>query len=75
MRHLVPSKNLAGSDRVLSFIARGISPKTYLNLVDQYRPCYRADQVAPLDRPLTRDEFHAALALEAEQGFTRLDCS
>jgi hypothetical protein len=33
---------------VLAFIAKEISPNTYLNLMDQYRPCYRADEHPPL---------------------------
>ncbi len=43
VRHLVLPENLAGTDRILAFLAREISPDTYLNLMDQYRPCYRAD--------------------------------
>jgi putative pyruvate formate lyase activating enzyme len=35
---------------------------TYLNLMDQYYPCYRADEYPPLDRPVTREEYASALA-------------
>jgi len=73
VRHLVLPGDLAGTDRVLSFIAREISPATYINIMDQYRPCYRAHEHPPLDRSLTSAEFRAALELAAEYGLRRLD--
>lgn len=73
VRHLVLPGNLAGTGQVLAFIARKISPDTYLNLMDQYRPCYRAGENPPLDRTLRTEEFEAALALAARYGLHRLD--
>lgn len=73
VRHLVLPENLAGTDRILAFLAREISPDTYLNLMDQYRPCYRADEYPPLDRRPTRAETAAARALAEELGLRRLD--
>jgi putative pyruvate formate lyase activating enzyme len=75
IRHLVLPENLAGTDRILAFIAREISPDTYLNLMDQYRPCYRADEFPPLNRRPTRAEYRAARALADEYGLRRLDRS
>jgi putative pyruvate formate lyase activating enzyme len=73
VRHLVLPENLAGTEQVLDFLAREISPNTYLNLMDQYRPCYRAWEHPPLDRPLQAGEFESALALAARHGLQRLD--
>jgi putative pyruvate formate lyase activating enzyme len=73
IRHLVLPENLAGTDRILAFIAREISPDTYLNLMDQYRPCYRADEFPPLNRRPTRAEYRAARDLAKEYGLHRLD--
>ena len=73
VRHLVLPGNLAGSDRVLAFISREISPNTYLNLMDQYHPCYRADDNPPLNRALRSDEFRAAQSLAEQHGLRRLD--
>lgn len=73
VRHLVLPENLAGTDRILAFLAGEISVDTYLNLMDQYRPCYRADEYPPLDRRPTRAEMAAARALARELGLRRLD--
>ena len=73
VRHLVLPGNVAGSGRVLAFLAEEISQVTYLNLMDQYYPCYRADEYPPLDRPLRPAEFAAARALAAKFGLHRLD--
>ncbi len=73
IRHLVLPDNLAGTDTILEFIARDISVNTYLNLMDQYRPCYRADEYSSLDRRLSKDEFRAAVAKAKALGLRRLD--
>jgi len=73
VRHLVLPDHLAGSETILAFLADEISSNTYLNLMDQYRPCYRADENPPLDRCLTTDEFNEALQLTKKYGITRLD--
>jgi putative pyruvate formate lyase activating enzyme len=73
VRHLVLPDNLAGTDRILAFLAREISPATYLNLMDQYRPCYRADEFPALDRRPTRKEMAEARALAQKLGLTQLD--
>jgi putative pyruvate formate lyase activating enzyme len=73
VRHLVLPGGLAGTRDVLGFLAREISPRTYVNLMDQYRPCYRADEYPPLDRPLAPGEFEQAVAWARELGLHRLD--
>ena len=73
IRHLVLPGNLAGSEKVLAFIANEISPSTYLNLMDQYRPCYRADEFPPLNRAITSEEFAAVLELASQYGLRGLD--
>jgi putative pyruvate formate lyase activating enzyme len=73
VRHLVLPNDLAGTQAVLAFLADEVSPETYVNLMDQYRPCYRADEYPELDRPITRDEYEAVLALARRHGITRLD--
>ena len=73
VRHLVLPNRIAGSEEVTRFLAEEISRDTYLNLMDQYRPCYRADDYSGLDRPITPSEFHEALALAHRYGLRRVD--
>ncbi len=73
IRHLVLPDNLARTDRVLAFIAKHVSPNTYLNLMDQYHPCYRAAKNPPLDRSLTLEEYQRARATASKYGLQRLD--
>jgi putative pyruvate formate lyase activating enzyme len=73
IRHLVLPGDLADTEKVLAFIAHEISPNTYLNLMDQYRPCYRTEEYPPLDRTLKVGEYRAALAMAERHGLLRLD--
>ncbi len=73
VRHLVLPGEIAGTEQVLSFLAREVSRNTYLNLMMQYRPCYRAVDYPPLDRPLTPREYMAALDAAERVGLHRLD--
>ena len=73
VRHLVLPGGVAGTEAVLSFLAEEVSANTYVNLMDQYRPCYRADEAPALDRPITTAEFEEALELARRCGITRLD--
>ncbi len=73
VRHLVLPGGLAGSEEVLKFLAGEVSGNTYLNLMTQYRPCFRAGEYPELDRVPSRSEFRAALELARRFGLTRLD--
>ena len=73
VRHLVLPGHIAGTEAVLSFLANEISTNTYINLMDQYRPCYRAFENPPLDRGLEESEYEEALQLADRLGLKRLD--
>ncbi|MBI2865783.1 MAG: radical SAM protein [Chloroflexi bacterium] len=73
VRHLVLPQGLAGTEEVVRFLGREVSPHTYLNVMAQYHPCYRAYSQPPLDRPLTRQEHAQAVQWALEAGATRLD--
>ena len=73
VRHLVLPHGIAGTEQVLQFLAEEISANTYLNLMDQYRPCYRADEYPEIDRPITAAEHGEALDAAARYGLARLD--
>ncbi len=73
VRHLVLPEGYAGTRRVMGFIAREISLDTYVNIMDQYRPCFKAAGCPPLDRRVTAREFEEAVAIAQEEGIRRLD--
>lgn len=73
IRHLVMPGGLDETKEILRFIAREISPDSYVNIMDQYRPCGRANDYPPLDRSLSAKEYQQALEIAGNAGITRLD--
>lgn len=73
IRHLVLPEGLAGTRQVMGFIARELSPDSYVNIMDQYRPCFKAADYPPLNRRITAEEFNEAVAIAREEGLWRLD--
>jgi putative pyruvate formate lyase activating enzyme len=73
IRHLVLPAGLAGTERVMAFIAEEISPYSYVNVMAQYRPEFRAAEVPELDRPITAEEYLQAVEIAKKHGITRLD--
>lgn len=73
VRHLVLPEGLAGTPEAMSFLAEEVSRETYVNVMDQYYPCYKAHDNPPLDRRITKEEFTAAVDAALAAGLTRLD--
>lgn len=73
VRHLVLPGDRAGSREVLRFIAARLSKETYVNIMDQYHPCYNARNYPELSRRPTAQEMARVFRWAAEEGLTRLD--
>ncbi len=73
VRHLVMPGHLEETRKILCFLAREISTETYTNVMDQYRPCYRAHEFEKINRSLNAGEYEQALAIAEECGLRRLD--
>lgn len=73
VRHLILPDDLAGTYDTLYWLSSEISPNTYVNLMDQYRPCYKAKEYPEINRRITREEFARAVRIADEAGLTRLD--
>lgn len=71
IRHLVLPNRLAGSEAVLEFIATELSPHSYVNIMDQYRPAFRAWKIPEISRPITKTEFDVVLSHAREFGLHR----
>jgi len=61
IRHLVMPNGVASSEAVLKFIAEEISVHSYVNVMDQYRPEYRANEYPEINRRITHKEFLEAI--------------
>ncbi|MDJ0762246.1 MAG: radical SAM protein [Myxococcota bacterium] len=42
VRHLVMPEGLGGSQKAIAFLSKEVSPHTYINVMNQYRPCHLA---------------------------------
>lgn len=76
IRHLVLPERLAGSEGVMAFIAEELSRGSYVNIMDQYRPCHKVvGSQEPAHRALKRrirpEEFRDAKRAAAHHGLRR----
>lgn len=68
IRHLVLPNNISGSKKIMEFISREISKDTYISLMSQYTPYFRAREFADISRRLTHEEYQKGEDLMAEYG-------
>lgn len=73
VRHLVLPDGLAGTREVMRFLASAVSRSTFVNIMDQYRPAFRAFEDGRIARRTTREEYDEAVSVALEQGITRID--
>ncbi len=72
VRHLVMPDGLADTRKAMRFLA-GLSRNTYVNIMDQYRPCGKAVGKKGVNRSVTGEEYARALDDARKEGITRLD--
>ena len=73
VRHLVLPELKENTEEVIKFVAEEISKDTYINIMSQYHPCYRATGHPPLNRPLRMDEWIEVKVMARSRGLTRFD--
>ncbi len=73
VRHLVLPNDLAGSTAIIDFLVEEISPRTTINVMGQYRPCYEASDHRQINRRPTRDEVATVRRYALDKGLTVLD--
>lgn len=71
IRHLVLPNALAGTREIMHFIATEISRDSYINIMDQYRPTYKAALYPQLNRQITSREYGEALRHAKSKGLQR----
>jgi putative pyruvate formate lyase activating enzyme len=73
VRHLVMPDDLAETGKAMRFLATEVSTNTYVNIMNQYRPCGRAHEYPKLDKSVTRAEYIRAIDEARAEGIERLD--
>jgi len=73
IRHLVMPNGVSGTRQSIDWIASHLPRDTYVNLMSQYRPAFKAADYPALARALARTEYEQAVALALAAGLTRLD--
>lgn len=69
---VLPEHNKCCAKPILKWIAGSIGTEVRVNLMDQYRPEWRAHEVPELRRSLTREEFNEAMQMAKDTGLTNL---
>jgi putative pyruvate formate lyase activating enzyme len=73
VRHLVMPRGIAGTKDIMEFLSKEISDNTYVNVMDQYRPCGTAYQDEYLNNRISVEEYSMALKWAHNAGLKRLD--
>lgn len=73
VRHLVLPHGLAGTKGIVHFLSEEVSRSTYVNIMPQYHPCYKALEVPSLGRRISSAEFSEALSFAGKAGLGRVD--
>jgi len=73
IRHLVMPNNIGGSDKVMEWIAENLPKDTYVNIMSQYHPYYKAYDYPELSRRITAEEYKKVVDLARSLGLTNLD--
>jgi len=73
VRHLVLPNDQAGSLDIIDFLAEHISADTAINVMDQYRPCYKAGEHTLINRRPTREEIDNVRKYAADKGLRLID--
>ncbi|SKC11257.1 radical SAM protein [Alkalitalea saponilacus] len=72
VRHLVMPNNAARTDKVLHWIGENLPKETYINLMSQYTPVFKANQFPEISRRITREEYTEAIAAAQKAGLTNV---
>ena len=73
IRHLVLPNNHAGSFEIIDFLSEHVSPKTAINIMAQYRPCFKASEYPKINRRPTVEEIETVRLYALDKGLTIID--
>lgn len=73
IRHLVMPNDTGGSEKIMEWIAENLPKETYVNIMAQYNPAYKAYDYPELSRRITREEYKRVVTRARDLGLTNLD--
>jgi len=73
IRHLVMPHGVSGTRMVIEWISENLPRDTYLNLMSQYTPVYKAHLYPEIARKITRQEYREAVEWARQANLTNLD--
>ena len=75
VRHLVMPGNEEDARKIMRFLARDVSPHTYINIMDQYRPAGKVteNRYREINRRTTWEEHQETIRMAQEEGLYRFD--
>jgi putative pyruvate formate lyase activating enzyme len=73
IRHLVMPNNVGGTKEVMEWIAANLPKDTYVNIMSQYTPVYKASSYPEIARRISRTEYAQAVQWAKKCGLTNLD--
>ncbi|MFH0935989.1 MAG: radical SAM protein [Candidatus Omnitrophota bacterium] len=68
IRHLVLPHQISGTDKVMKFIKEELSQDTYVSLMSQYLPYYKASNFKTIARRISAEEYAEAKKLMQKYG-------
>lgn len=73
IRHLVMPNDVSGSTKVIDWISSNLPKNTYLNIMSQYTPAYRATDYPEISRRISRKEYEKVVNHAIKSGLTNLE--
>ena len=73
IRHLVMPNNTGGSEEVMTWIAGNLPKDTYVNIMVQFNPVFKAYDYPELSRRITKEEYLKVVNKAEDVGLTNLD--
>ncbi|NLN30765.1 MAG: radical SAM protein [Bacteroidales bacterium] len=73
IRHLVMPNKASDSEKIIDWIADNLPADTYLNIMSQYSPTYKAFDYPEISRRITREEYSSVVNHAKAAGLTNLE--
>jgi len=73
IRHLVMPNRVGGTKEIVEWIAENLPKDTYLNIMSQYTPTYKASEYPAINRRIIRREYAEAVGWAESAGLTNIE--